>query len=89
LYAVVQMFSTFQYIVILSKKYEGQDFSNSYCFDLTERIECRHLLEIPHISRSLVLKILGQQLCSSPHFEGRINDLAKFIQRNQHSERLN
>jgi len=89
LYAVVQIFSTFQYIVILSKKYGGQDFSNSYCFDLTERIAYRPLLEIPHIPRSLILKILGQQLCSSPHFEGRINDLAKFIQRNQHSERLN
>lgn len=82
------MFSTFQYIVLLSKRYEGQDFSDSYCFDLTKRIPHRPFLEIPCISKSLILEILGQQLCPSSHFKTRINDLAKFIQIHQHSERL-
>lgn len=88
LYGVVQMFSTFQYIVLLSKRYEGQGFSDSYCFDLTKRIQHRPFLEIPYISKSLILEILGQQLCPSSHFKTRINDLAKFIQIHQHSARL-
>jgi hypothetical protein len=88
LYAVVQFFSTFQFLILISDEYDGQNFFDFYFFDLIEVSEYRPGVEITHLPKNLILEILEEKLSASNHFQTCVKNLFKLIARKQHFERL-
>jgi len=88
LYAVVEFFGAFQFVVLLSDQYEGQNFSDFYFFDLIEVREYRPDVEITHLPRNLILETLGEKLPANDHLQSRVNVLFQVIGRKQYFENI-
>ena len=57
LYCIVEFFSTYSFLVILSQNYDGENFNETYCYDLLNLKEKE--IELPH---ELSQKIINSNL---------------------------
>lgn len=86
LYSVVEFFSTFKFIVLLSDRYIGEEVNYSYSFDVMKKVklEINIYNEIPKMQ---ILKILQDEVTTLN--QKGINELFQLIMEKQNADEMN
>ena len=82
MYGYVELFSTFKFLVLMSKNYIGEDFYKSYCFDVLSRTEIESSINLS-LSKEEVIKIVEIKENKVDELKGALNKLMKFIHQKQ------
>lgn len=87
LYSVIEFFSTFKFIVLLSGKYTGEEVNYSYSFDVMKRVELERDI-YTEISKMQMLKILQDEVPLN-QIQKSVDKLYQFIVEKQRSDEIN
>lgn len=88
LYSVIEFFSTFKFIVLLSDSYTGKKVNYSYSFDVMKRVKLERDI-YTEISKMQVLKILQDKVLPLDQVQEGMNKLHQLIAEKQYSDETN